>query len=60
MKILLTVAIAVGWLLAMQMNLMGAAKDANRASGRNVLLTTIGFSILVTVMAVYGLIKLWR
>jgi hypothetical protein len=55
-KILLTCAIVLAWLVLMRANLMGAAKEASRPG---VLARTIGWAALGTALGVWALVKVW-
>lgn len=68
MKILLTVAVAFGFILFMTTNMMGASRDLGRprdgetaeAVSRRVMLQTIGFGVAGLVVAVFFLYRIWR
>lgn len=69
MKIVLTIAIVFGWLVAMQANLMGAARTAAtmqvrdgiepRTAQRRTVALTAGYALAATALAVWALIKVW-
>ena len=69
LKILLTVAIVFGWLVAMQANLMGAARTAATmqvrdgmtpgAAQRRTVAVTAGYALVATALAVWALTRVW-